>query len=120
MANRIEAYATELCREAEGHNIPLRLFGSCAIRIKCRDYSDILDRCNRYPKDIDCVIPRACRKALRAMLLSSGWRENVELTAQTDGNQIQLSHSAHNLVLDVCVDALRFAQTLDVRKRIEV
>lgn len=120
VVDEIETYAVELCESAEAEGISLRLFGSCAIRIKCAQQSDILDRCNRHPKDIDCVIRHADRNRLRTMLLASGWQEKVELTAQTDGSRLEFRLLEPNVVLDVSVDVLRFAQTLDVRKRIEL
>lgn len=120
MADEIEKYAVSLYSLSEAEGIPLRLFGSCAIRIKCAKHADILDQCNRHPKDIDCVIRRASRNRLRAVLLARGWQENVELTAQNDGRRLQFKCSNQNIILDVSVDVLRFAQTLDVRKGFEL
>src|SRR6266568_5524191 len=96
----------------------MRLFGSCAIRIKCGQRSDILDRCKRRPKDIDCVIPRTDRNRFSELLSARGWEENVELTFQTDGYRLEFRNPDLNLTLDVSVDEIRFAQTLDVTRRI--
>jgi hypothetical protein len=120
MTLEIETYAADLCRAAEADGISLRLFGSCAISIKCAQYCEIFNRCKRRPKDIDAVVRRTDRNRLRSMLLARGWEENLELTAQTDGNQLRFRDPKSNLPLDVCVDTLRFSQTLDVRKRIEL
>ena len=117
MANAIETYALRLCELADAERISMRLFGSCAIRIQCGKNSEIFDLCKRYPKDIDCVIPKQDRNGLRELLSGNGWRENVELTAQMDGSRLEFHHSDPNLVLDVSVDVLRFSQTLDVRNR---
>lgn len=119
MANELETYAVKLCDSAKAEGISLRLFGSCAIRIKCGKFSEIFDRCNRHPKDIDCVVRRKDRSRLQSMLLAQGWQESVELTAQTDGSRLQF-RAPERIVLDVSVDVLRFAQTLDVTKRFEL
>ena len=64
------------------------------------------------------MIPQSDRSKLRAMLVAHGWEENIELTAQTDGRRLSFRLAHEKLTLDVSVDVLQFAQTLDVRKAI--
>lgn len=118
MDDQIETHARALCQLAEAEQLTVRLFGSCAIRIKCGDNAEIFDRCERQPKDIDCVIPNRDVKGLRSLLKANAWREDVELTAQTDGNRLRFTHRDHKIVLDVSVDVLHFAQKLDVTERL--
>lgn len=116
--DNIQEEALRLFDLAESEGITLRFFGSSAIRLKCAKYSALLDRADRQPKDIDCVVPRHHMRQLRSLLLSTGWIENAEITAQTDGYRLEFVNSSNKTKLDVCVDVLRFCQTLDVRKRI--
>ena len=115
--NEIVNKAIRLCEALKSTGVEFRLFGSCAIRLRCKTSTGILDRLNRHPKDIDGVVLLAGRNRLRAMLLDSGWEDDIQLMAQTDGQQMRFLHAQDRIVLDVSVDALRYCQTLDVRGR---
>jgi hypothetical protein len=113
-------HAVALCQATETVGIKFRLFGSCAVRIKCGSNSRILDSALRYPKDIDAVVYRDDRNRLCRLLRERGWDEDIELTTQTDGLQLRFIYSREKTMLDVCVDSLRFAQTLPLQERLEV
>lgn len=119
-ADELVRYAIELCEYMASKGLTFRLFGSCAIRIKCGKELYILDNCNRPPpKDIDGIIRHEDWNRFRFLLLDRGWEENVELIAQTDGRRLQFRDPMQGIVLDVCVDVLQYAQTLNVRQSLE-
>jgi hypothetical protein len=119
-ADELVRYAIELCEYMASKGVAFRLFGSCAIRIKCGKELYILDNCNRLPpKDIDGIIHHENWNRFRFLLLDRGWEDNVELMVQTDGQRLQFRDPKLDVLLEVCVDALKYAQTLDVRQRLE-
>ena len=108
--------AKDLCELSRDAGLSLRLFGSCAIFIKCEHNIHIFQAHKRYPKDIDGVILEQDRGQLRKLLVENGWHEDIELAAQTDGKR--LTFYLNNNTLDICIDKLQFAQTLNIKNRI--
>jgi len=100
--------------------IAFRLFGSCAVYIKCTESPDILERNNRPIKDVDAVIARRDLYTLRKMFRDEGWYEEVEVTALTDGGRLRFRCDEHDATLDVIVDCLQFNQTLWLNDRLLV
>ena len=117
---RVFEVAKELSGVTAGAGINFRLHGSSGIRAKLARALTILDRAKRQPKDVDGVILSEDREKLRKLLLSSGWLENVELTARSEGSRMRFAIPKERLVLDISVDALDFARRLDLRNRINL
>jgi hypothetical protein len=73
--------AVELSELTRNAGIVFRLFGSCAVFLKCTPRFAILEKNKRVIKDIDAVVSRRSLYDLRKLMLNQGWRELIELTA---------------------------------------
>jgi hypothetical protein len=111
-------FAVKLCEALNAEGIKFRLYGSCAIKLKCGENNPILNRFARCPKDIDGVICREDINRLRLFLLARKWDENIELMTNTDGHNLLFRSQKEKVLLDVSVDTLQYAQTLNIRDSI--
>jgi len=118
-SERIVAVALQLATQTRTEGISLRLFGSCAVYLKCTGGSDILEINQREVKDIDAVVLRQCLPKLRQVLRKNGWHEEIELTGLSDGQRLRFLGEG-GTVLDVTVDQLRFCQTLRLENRLSL
>lgn len=111
--------ACELVAWAARLGVTVRIFGSCAVVIKCQTRTDLLRLNNRVPKDVDVVVGTAERTILRRNLIQHCWNEDIALTALTDGCRMRFVGRS-NVVLDVAAGQLRFNQTLDLERRLNL
>jgi hypothetical protein len=100
--------------------VQLRLFGSCAIWELCEPARGLLRRASRFPKDIDAIIEWKCVPTTISELAKLGWYSDEDVRAWSEGQRLQMYDAAQTLKLDLCVDELPFAQTLDLRGRLTV
>jgi hypothetical protein len=112
--------ALRLAEITRGKSILFRLFGSCAVFIKCDQTQAILRENNRVVKDIDAIVLRRHLHAFRELIRKNGWNEQIEVTALTDGSRLRLSSKQRDITLDVAVDRLRFNQTLELESRLSL
>ena len=115
----IEIMAEDLYRQAAAEGIPLRLFGSVAVRLHCQRNKYLLDRFKRVPKDVDVVIMDAGRYGLRHMLVED-WVEDMNIAISTEGEHLRFHKKNDTFCLDVSVNELRYSQVLPMRKRFSV
>jgi hypothetical protein len=112
--------ALHLANITRDNGILFRLFGSCAVYIKCANALEILRDNNREPKDIDAVVSRNDLHLFRQISRNNGWHEQIEVTALTDGSRLRFTSNDQSLTLDVAVDYLRFNQTLNLNNRLSL
>jgi hypothetical protein len=112
--------AADLVTQLETRDITFRLFGSCAVWLLCDRARSMLRDLERLPKDIDGVVPSSFVAQTIRVLSEEGWRHDEGMRAWSENTRLRFSHPTKSLVLDVCVDKLRFAQTLDVRGRLHL
>src|SRR4029077_19731496 len=110
--------ARHLAEVTRADGLLFRLFGSCAIHIKCAEKTEILRNNGRAAKDIDAVVARPDVHQFRQLIRQMGWREDIEVTALTDGARLRFSSIEHDLTLDVVTGSLRFNQTLKLEHRL--
>jgi hypothetical protein len=116
----IVSYSRSLVDLLAAKGIEFRLFGSCAIWLLCEPARPLLRQLSRYPKDVDGVISRDSITRAIDVIGTLGWQNDEELRAWSENQRLRFVHRTRAHVLDLCVDQLRFAQTLDLRGRLSI
>jgi hypothetical protein len=112
--------ALRLAEVTRAEGVLFRLFGSCAVYIKCAETPQILHDNHRAVKDIDAVVARNDLHRFRQVIRKLGWNEQIEVTALTDGSRLRFTSSDQSLTLDVVANSLRFNQTLKLDQRLSL
>jgi hypothetical protein len=115
----IVSRAIQLIEMLRSKGVKAKLFGSCAIWESCKLARPMLMSCNRIPKDIDFVIDSASIDILMAELKVDKWVSDEDIKVWSENKRMRFRHLLENIVVDVCVDHLNFAQTLSLRGRLE-
>lgn len=99
------------------HPPMLRLTGSLAVWYYCRDRTDILDRSNRVPRDIDFIYSAGGAAAVLDALEAAGYECDMRLAQETQGNRISAARDSY--LVDGFEDPVILRQTLDLGMRLE-
>ncbi len=119
--------ATDQLAEAEriqrllvesGPAVALRLAGSLAVWYYCRGRTDILDRSNRVPRDIDFIYSAGGAAAVVRALQTAGYDCDMRLAQESQGSRLRAERGAYKV--DAFADPVVLRQTLHLGRRLEI
>ncbi len=111
--------ALQIVAAAADVEVDLRVVGGIGVRLHCDASADTLTRIDRVAKDIDFVVPKEGRKALRRLLEDRGYLVDRDLLVAMEGRRYSFSHPTSGIELDVFVERLEFNHTIEVRSRLD-
>lgn len=111
--------ALEIIVAAGEADVDLRVVGGVGVRLHCAEPAEVMVRIGRVAKDIDFVVPKEGRKALRRLLEDRGYLVDRDLLVAMEGRRYSFSHPVSEIELDVFVERLEFNHTIEVRSRLD-
>ena len=111
--------ALEIVAAAGDVDVDLRVVGGIGVRLHCDASAETLTRIDRVAKDIDFIVPKEGRKALRRLLEDRGYLVDRDLLVAMEGRRYSFSHPISEIELDVFVERLEFNHTIEVRSRLD-
>lgn len=115
----LEAEVDRIVDAAETVGTPLRVLGSIGVAMHCPDASSLIERFDRTYGDIDLAAYRRDAPALASCLIKLGYREDREVTINSEGRRLIFDHAESRIHLDVFFDELEFCHTIPLRGRLE-
>ena len=116
---QLHAEALEIIAAAREADVDLRVVGGAGVRLHCAEPAETLERIGRVANDIDFVVPKEGRKALRRLLENRGYVVDRDLLVAMEGRRYSFSHPDSEIELDVFVERLEFNHTIEVRSRLD-
>lgn len=110
--------ALEIIAAAGEAGVNLRVVGGVGVRLHCAESAEALERIGRVAKDIDFVVPKEGRKALRRLLEDRGYLVDRDLLVAMEGRRYSFSHPISGIDIDVFVEQLAFNHNIEVRSRL--
>jgi hypothetical protein len=107
--------ALAIIRGASELGIPVRLVGGLAVRVLCPDFPPRV----RDAQDLDFASVSSATSALSAYLVDRGYSPDKTFNALYGRKQLYFAHGESGRALDVVVDKLEMAHTLEFKDRIE-
>lgn len=118
--NDLGALSTEAIRlisEADKKGIVLRALGSVGVRLHCPPLLEDMNQRDRQPKDIDLVVRKRDRRALRPFFEQEGYEPNRDMLVAMEGTRYLFRDERHGIDVDVWVEVLDLCHRLDLRTR---
>ncbi len=112
--------AVALVSTAVQQGVTMRVVGSAGIRLHCAGPTARMDELGRAAKDIDLVVPKQDRKAMRRFLEDRGYVADRQLLVSMEGRRYSFAHPDTSVELDVFVERLEFNHTIEVKGRLDV
>lgn len=100
-------------------DVELRVVGGVGMRLHCAEAAETFARIGRVAKDIDFLVPKEGRKALRRILEDRGYLVDRDLLVAMEGRRYSFSQPTSGIELDVFVERLEFNHTIEVRSRLD-
>lgn len=116
---QLRAETLEIIAAAGEAGVDLRVVGGVGVRLHCAEPAETLARIGRVANDIDFVVPKEGRKALRRLLEDRGYLVDRDLLVAMEGRRYSFSHPTSEIELDVFVERLEFNHTIEVRSRLD-
>jgi hypothetical protein len=107
--------ALAIVRGASKRGIPVRLVGGLAVRVLCPDFPPRV----REAQDLDFASVGRATQGLTAFLGERGYVPDKTFNALYGRKQLYFAHGESGRALDVIVDKLEMAHTLEFKDRIE-
>lgn len=85
----------------------------------CAAPAAAMDRLNRPAKDIDFLVPKGDRKAMRTFLESRGYVVDRDLLVAMEGMRYSFTQPDRQIEIDIFVERLQFNHTIDVVERFD-
>ena len=120
---RVSEAALQLYELAASHKLALRLIGSLAVRLRCPHSGDLFEVMGRRPyRDIDFMGLDRQKRELEALFEAGGWLADPALkySQEFDIKRLIFSRPNGELKVDVFLDELVMAHTIDFRDRLEL
>jgi len=111
--------ALDIVHEADRRGISVRIFGSIGVYLHCQGLISEYRKSKRSFGDIDVAAPLVQVHAVSECLLSLGYEEETTYRILTGGGRRRYLHVNRGTSVDLALDALRFCQTLDLRRRLQ-
>jgi hypothetical protein len=118
----VQAEADEILRLTAAALLPVRLIGSLAIARRCPEFEHLMAELGRRPpQDIDLVAYSRDEPALDRLLRHRGYglHPSVRHTREWGVKRLIYVHPDHDGKVDVFLDQLVMAHTVDFRGRLE-
>jgi hypothetical protein len=110
--------ARRLATAALERDIPLRLVGGLAVRIRVDE--DFHPGLSRDYKDIDFVTPKGRGKLVAGFIQEMGWEPQAQFNAMNGHERLLFYDLEHQRQLDVFVGAFRMCHEIPINNRITV
>ncbi len=120
--NAIELEASDIHREAADQGVPVRLIGSLAIAHRCPTTRPLMAALGRRPpRDMDFMGYSAHEGKLHSLLSRRGYAIHpaVSHSREWGVNRLIYTHPEHEGKVDIFLDRLVMAHTIDFRGRLE-
>jgi hypothetical protein len=104
---------------ADRAGVQVRVLGSIAVAMHCPDASALIERFDRTYADIDLAAYRREAQTLVATLTALGYREDREVTINSEGRRLIFDHADSRIHLDVFFDELEFCHTIPLKGRLD-
>jgi hypothetical protein len=120
-SQRIPAEATRLAEQAEARSIPLRITGSVAVFVLCRENADLLAKLGRRPyHDIDFWALDRDRKRIVEFFAAEGYSVDPESLHLREWGikRLIFEHPKTSIKVDVFMDELVMAHTIPFADRL--
>jgi hypothetical protein len=120
-SQRIPAEATRLAEQAEARSIPLRITGSVAVFVLCRENADLLAKLGRRPyHDIDFWALDRDRKRIVEFFAAEGYSVDPESLHLREWGikRLIFEHPETSIKVDVFMDELVMAHTIPFADRL--
>lgn len=114
-----EQRALDLYEESKHRDIDLRLIGSIAVRVRCRQYLRIISPARKY-KDIDFFALGHERAKVKKLFLNLNFEIDRALQVAVEETRYSFFQRDGQLRVDVFFDELDFCHKLDLRDRLSV
>ena len=118
----VAAEATEIQGLCEGRGLTVRLIGSLAISARCPTHRWLMPALGRRePRDIDLVTYASHERSLHELLIQRGYllHPSVSHSREWGVNRLIYTHQSHDGKVDVFLDELVMAHTIDFVGRLE-
>jgi hypothetical protein len=116
--NDVLTEAGRLARAATEQDVPLRLLGGAAIRIRAK--GDLPSCFERSYGDIDFVAGRGATRKVGDFFREAGYTPNVRFNALNSRERLLFLDEEHDRQIDVFVGAFRMSHEVPLEARIEV
>ncbi len=113
-------YANNIANEGNKRGVPLRLLGSVAFSIHCREYSHFQEKAQRNFTDLDFAAYFSHSKSIRNILETMGFIEDRETAVVYARSRLIYNHSDTGLHIDVFFDKLDFCHPIPWEDRLEI
>lgn len=117
---RLVEEARRLLRSAAASDVPVRVMGGIAVRLRCPGQAEVLSRFGRRYEDVDVVAYGKHAKPLRKTLSELGYAADEEIFVNSGGSRMVVALPAEKTHLDVFLDDLRFCHTIPMKGRLEL
>lgn len=118
----VEREAKDLHREATERGFPIRLIGSLAVAHRCPTHRGLMASLGRRPpRDVDFIAYSANEHELHAMLTERGYALHpaVRHSREWGVKRLIYTHGGSNQKVDLFLDQLVMAHTIDFSGRLE-
>lgn len=102
---------------SEAREIPLRLLGGVAIRLRCSEATQ-RPELERECKDIDVAAPKKASRKVREFLEDQGYVPDRAFNALQGASRLLFFDMEHNRQLDVFVGTFNMCHELDLERRL--
>jgi hypothetical protein len=119
----VEREAAALCDAATEAAIPLRLIGSLAVELRCPRYGHLMGELGRRePRDVDLVGYGRDERAIERLFAYRGYRLDpaIRHSREFGIRRLIYLHPAEELKVDVFLDRLIMAHTIEFAGRLEL
>jgi hypothetical protein len=119
----VEREAVALCDSATDAAIPLRLIGSLAVKLRCPRYGHLMGELGRREaRDVDLVGYGRDERAIERLFADRGYRLDpaIRHSREFGIRRLIYLHPAEELKVDVFLDRLIMAHTIEFAGRLEL
>jgi hypothetical protein len=118
--DKFESELKQILKASDDAGVLLRVIGSLAFQIHCRQYGFLQAAMGRAYTDIDFAAYRKQAKEVKALMSALGYTENREVFIVSEGERSIFDRPEAGLHVDVFYDKLDFCHTIFWEGRLEV
>jgi hypothetical protein len=116
----LESEVSRVVDAAAERGITIRVLGSIGVALHCHDAASMIPRFDRTYADIDFAAYRRDAKAIAAILVDLGYRDDREVYISSEGSRSIFDDPVRRFHLDVFYDKLEFCHVIPLTGRLDV
>ncbi len=121
LAKVFEDEALRVVEAGDAQGVTLRVIGALAFHHHCPEFAFMQAKFNRVYTDIDFAGYGKQDRAIRALFVSLGYDEDLEINAfHAEGGRLIFNHPGKQIHVDVFMDRLYFCHEIPWKGRLEV